>query len=86
MTPVAYDEDFFEWAVRSAELIRSPQGAGETSPEMAGQPEGRETATWRSTIRTQRSELESVLKDSPSLRPYLAGELQKRYRLAVGEA
>ena len=35
--------------------------------------------SWRATIRTQRRDLERVLRDSPSLRPYAAAELSEAY-------
>jgi hypothetical protein len=35
--------------------------------------------SWRATIRTQRRDLERVLKDNPSLRPYAAVELANAY-------
>jgi Domain of unknown function DUF29 len=44
----------------------------------AYQPEHR-SRSWRATIRTQRRDLERVLRDSPSLRPYAATELAEAY-------
>jgi len=49
------------------------------------QPEGR-SASWRSTIVTQRIEIEAVLRHSPSLRPTLTGELPGNYRRAIQRA
>jgi hypothetical protein len=37
------------------------------------------SGSWHSTITTQRHELESVLEDSPSLRPQVAALLPKAY-------
>jgi uncharacterized protein DUF29 len=39
----------------------------------------KESGSWHSTIATQRRELESVLEDSPSLRPHVAALLPKAY-------
>jgi hypothetical protein len=42
------------------------------------QPEHR-SRSWRSTIRTQRDDLDDVLQGSPSLRPYAAAALAKAF-------
>ena len=43
------------------------------------QPDRREKSTWRSTIKTQRIHLHSLLAKYPSLRRYLREELQAVY-------
>lgn len=45
------------------------------------QPE-HQSRSWRATIVTQRRDLEEVLADSPSLRPYAAAELGNAYERA----
>jgi Domain of unknown function DUF29 len=40
-------------------------------------------ASWLRTIRTQRSEIESHLEDSPSLKSYIPDAMTKAYRKAV---
>jgi hypothetical protein len=49
------------------------------------QPEMR-SASWGSTLQTQRRELADVLDDSPSLRSQVAGLLPKAYRNARADA
>jgi hypothetical protein len=44
------------------------------------QPEGRQHGqSWRQTIRTQRTEIQALLADSPSLRPTVSQILAQRY-------
>ena len=49
------------------------------------QPE-RDGATWRRSITEGRSAIEYKIDDSPSLRRYAEGNLQKIYRRAVRDA
>jgi hypothetical protein len=53
------------------------------------QPEGRQQGhSWRSTMRTQRLELELLLRDNPSLRPHVPQVIHERYpgaRLHAGD-
>jgi hypothetical protein len=46
------------------------------------QPEGR-SSSWRGTIRNQRNDIARLLKETPSLRRFLADELDEAYREAV---
>ena len=50
------------------------------------QPEGRPGSTWRSTIRTQRAELDALFDFAPSLRATVAKNLQKAFPKAVNDA
>ena len=50
------------------------------------QPERREGSTWRSTIDTQRADLEPIFGLSPSLRRYAAEDLPKTYAKAARQA
>jgi hypothetical protein len=51
------------------------------------QPAGREEGhSWRSTILTQRTEIEGLLEQSPSLRPVVETFLQQRYPRARRDA
>jgi hypothetical protein len=50
------------------------------------QPERRDTATWSSTIDEQRSELDEIFEQSPSLRRYAEEDLQRIYPKAVRQA
>lgn len=43
------------------------------------QPE-QQCRSWRATIRTQRRDIEDVLQDNPSLRPYAATQLERAYQ------
>lgn len=43
------------------------------------QPE-QQSRSWRVTIRTQRRDIEDVLQDNPSLRPYATTELERAYQ------
>lgn len=49
------------------------------------QPEHR-CRSWKSTILTQRDDLERILRDSPSLRRRVGGELRRTFRVAVQKA
>lgn len=49
------------------------------------QPEHR-SRSWKSTILTQRDELESILRDSPSLRRRVGSELGRTYGVALQKA
>ncbi len=40
----------------------------------------RQCRGWRATIRTQRRDIEDVLQDNPSLRPYAATQLERAYQ------
>jgi hypothetical protein len=46
----------------------------------------RRSGSWRASIRAQRSRLELVLRDSPSLRAQIPAILSRRYAKAVGVA
>ncbi len=46
----------------------------------------KKTKSWISTINTQRNEIELVLEDSPSLRPYLTENLPECYQKAIRSA
>jgi hypothetical protein len=50
------------------------------------QPERRETSTWKSTILTQRRELQRLLKFSPSVKRYMAEIRQEVYEAALYDA
>ena len=43
----------------------------------------RRSPSWKTTVVTQRAEIEGVLRDSPSLRPRVASELARNYEVAV---
>lgn len=49
------------------------------------QPE-HQSRSWQATIRTQRRDLGRVLKDSPSLRPYAAAELDDAFSASREDA
>jgi len=49
-------------------------------------PERREASTWLRTINEQRTELQLVIEDSPSLQQIPAKQLPVVYRSAVGQA
>ena len=46
----------------------------------------KKTRSWISTINTQRNEIELVLQDSPSLRPYLQENISECYQRAIRSA
>ncbi|MFN9175857.1 MAG: DUF29 domain-containing protein [Synechocystis sp.] len=46
----------------------------------------KQTRSWISIINTQRNEIELVLKDSPSLRPYVNEDLPECYQKAIRSA
>jgi hypothetical protein len=50
------------------------------------QPERRERSTWKSTIRVQRLEVESLLRKMPSLKNLLAESVQEVYERAAVRA
>ena len=45
-------------------------------------PPKKQTQSWIATINTQRNEIELVLEDSPSLRPYLTANISSCYQKA----
>jgi len=49
------------------------------------QPKKR-TASWRTTLSTQRFEIDALLRDSPSLRPRLLQDLPANYARAIKRA
>ena len=49
------------------------------------QPDNRSNS-WRGTIREQRKQINLLLKDSPSLKPYLKEALQDAYELGIALA
>ena len=106
-----YDQDFFEWTVRNAELLRAGR-LGEADLEHIaeeiedrGKSERRELESrlrvllshllkwkfqasgrgrsWRATIRVQRHDVSRLLRQMPSLRPYLRDQLAEVYPVAV---
>ena len=107
-----YNQDFYTWAMTTAELMRQQQWheidweavieeieglARRDKRELASrlellvlhllkwcaQPQGRQPGhRWRDTIQEQRSQIELVLEDSPSLRRDVDALLSKRYRKA----
>ncbi|MEB3174273.1 MAG: DUF29 domain-containing protein [Cyanobacteriota bacterium] len=46
----------------------------------------KKTRSWRTTINEQRDQIELVLEDSPSLKPYLASKLDDCYQKAKRDA
>ncbi len=52
----------------------------------AAQPQLRETSTWLATINEQRTQIEDVLAQSPSLRAFLAIDLPSVYTKAAKQA
>ena len=109
-----YNQDFFAWTARNAELLRDGrldeadiQHIAEELEDM-GKREKHELASrlrvllthllqwqiqterrsgsWKATIETQRSELQSLLEEMPSLRSALAQSLAQVYRRAVLKA
>jgi Domain of unknown function DUF29 len=46
------------------------------------QPTGR-GASWRSTIKVQRKDVQRLLKENPSLRPYLTEAVEESYDMAL---
>jgi len=52
----------------------------------AAQPDLRETSTWLATINVQRTQIDGVLEQSPSLRAFLALDLPSIYRKATRQA
>ncbi|HSF47466.1 MAG TPA: DUF29 domain-containing protein [Burkholderiales bacterium] len=109
-----YEQDFYAWAIKNAQLIRGGQfsqiDASNVAEELesmgrrerrelfsrmrillahllkwAGQPEERST-NWKATITTQRSEIECLLRDSPSLKRILTKEVSDAYVSAVALA
>ena len=52
----------------------------------AAQPELRETSTWLATINEQRTQIDGVLEQSPSLRTFLAIDLPSVYTKATRQA
>ena len=107
-----YNQDFYTWAMTTAELMRQKQWheidweavieeieglARRDKRELASrleilmlhllkwcaQPQGRQPGhSWRDTIQEQRSQIELVLEDSPSLHHDVDALLSKRYRKA----
>jgi hypothetical protein len=43
----------------------------------------RRSPSWKATVVTQRTRIEAVLRDSPSLRPRIVSELARNYGVAV---
>jgi hypothetical protein len=111
MKSPAYDEDFYEWTQRTAELLREAKmdeiDAEHIAEELQdmGNRDKREVVnrlavliahllkwqiqpylrgrSWKSTIVEQRSQLELVLEDSPSLRNHALKQIESVYRRAV---
>src|ERR1700674_3898545 len=52
----------------------------------AAQPQLRDTSTWLATINEQRTQIEGVLEQSPSLRAFLASDLPSLYTKATKQA
>jgi hypothetical protein len=107
-----YNQDFYTWAMTTAELMRQQQWheidweavieeieglARRDKRELASrleilvlhllkwcaQPQGRQPGhSWRDTIQEQRSQIELVLEDSPSLQRDVDTLLSTRYRKA----
>ena len=107
-----YNQDFYTWAMTTAELMRQKQWheidweavieeieglARRDKRELASrleilmlhllkwcaQPQNRQPGhSWRDTIQEQRSQIELVLEDSPSLHRDVDALLSKRYRKA----
>jgi hypothetical protein len=46
----------------------------------------RQSRSWKATIVARRAEIDGLLRDSPSLRSRVAGELQRNYAVAVERA
>ncbi|WP_121968764.1 DUF29 domain-containing protein [Leptolyngbya sp. BC1307] len=65
-----YETDFYAWTQEQAELIAL----------------GRWSNSWRGTIREQRKQINLLLKDSPSLKPYLQEALPDAYELGTALA
>ncbi len=109
-----YDQDFYEWTVRNAELLRSGRVSEADLEHIAEeiedmgrrerrelvsrlavliarllkwqvQPERRGTS-WAATIRLQRKEISDLLAEMPSLRAYLASNVEKAHAYAVSTA
>jgi hypothetical protein len=107
-----YNQDFYTWALTTAELMRQKQWheidweavieeieglARRDKRELASrleilvlhllkwcaQPQGLQLGlSWRGTIQEQRSQIELLLEDSPSLRQEVDATLRQRYRKA----
>jgi Domain of unknown function DUF29 len=107
-----YNQDFYSWAMTTAELMRQKKWdeidwdavieeieglARRDKRELASRlellvmhllkwcarPQGRQLGhSWRDTIQEQRSQIELLLEDSPSLRGEVDALLTRRYRKA----
>jgi uncharacterized protein DUF29 len=80
-----YDDDFFQWTQSTAEMIRQGRLA-EVDLEHIAEAELRGESTWRSTIVEQRTQLQLVIEDSPSLGRIPREELSSLFRTAVKRA
>jgi len=106
-----YEQDFYAWTQRTADLLRAGRFAEADIEHVAEEIEDmgrrdlrelnsrvqvlmkhllkwqtqpkRRSRSWSGTIASQRSELEGLLTQSPSLRPKLAGGLGSNYDQAV---
>jgi hypothetical protein len=47
---------------------------------------GRRGVSWMSTISEQRDQIQTLLSDSPSLRPFFSGTVDNAYRRAIKQA
>jgi hypothetical protein len=106
-----YEKDFYEWALKNAELLRQGrlseidvENIAEELESM-GKSERRElisrlvvlfmhllkwehqpklrSRSWSGTIVEQRTQIELLLKDSPSLRREIDPKIEDAYRIAV---
>jgi hypothetical protein len=107
-TTTLYDQDFYAWTQRQAELLRSGRldeldienlieemeslGRQERQElrnrlgvllghllKWRFQPEAR-AKSWTATIQEQRREIQDILVDNPSLKPYLAEAMARGYQ------
>jgi hypothetical protein len=108
-----YERDFYEWAVRNAELLRSGRLEEADIEHIAEEIEGmanrdrrelfsrlrvllvhllkfqfqptKRSPSWRRTIRTQRQEIDLVLRSAPSLTDYVRECLPEVYPKALAD-
>lgn len=108
-----YDQDFYQWALKNAELVRQGKFSEMDSENIAEELESmglsqkrelesrliklimhllkwryqseRQSRSWKSTINTQRREIERLLKTSPSLKYSFPEVVKSAYPYATRE-
>jgi hypothetical protein len=67
-TITLYEQDFYAWTQQQVEILRSGQFKELDLQNLISEARSK---SWWATIREQRQEIELLLKENPSLKPYL---------------